>query len=203
MKKSRKMVFLLLPFLIAFVFQATQYARAPVRYGYYIVYASNADISLLPGTDLSPNGQTLLQNSTTQQGLYNLTLGKWGPGYGINYTDAFHIRNREAFNISMISLNFSSPSNGTDYLAIYMKNDTDGDGSPDGDWLPVWLGSQTWSPANGNQLNTTNYIFFTTDAELPVQIEIKIPESGIAISQGTPSLLYTGDIYLWFTSHDF
>lgn len=203
MKKSRKMLLLLLPLLIAYVFQATQYARAPIKYGYYVVYAKNADISILPGTDLSPSGDPLLQNSTIQEGLYNLTLGKWGPGYRINYTDAFHIRNREAFNISLISLNFSSPSNGTDYLAAYIRNDTDGDGAPDGGWIAVWLGSQTWAPADGNQLDISNYIFFTPNSELPVKLEIKLPESGLPISPGTPELFYTGDIYLWFTSLDF
>jgi hypothetical protein len=93
--KRRKMTLLMLPFLLTYVFQATQYARAPVKYSYYVVYAKNADISITNGTDLAPDGESLLQNSTTQQGLYNLTLGGWGPGYWINYTDAFRIINRE------------------------------------------------------------------------------------------------------------
>lgn len=197
------MILLLLPLLIAYVVQATQYARAPLKYGYYVVYAKNADVALLPGTDLSPNGQTLLQNSTQQEGLYNLSLGKWAPGYDVNYTDAFHIRNREAFNITLVGLNFTTASNGTDYLAIHIRNDTDGDGVADGNWVAAWLGSQTWPPANGSQLNVTSYIFFATDAELPVKIEIKVPESGVPVSQGTPELYYTGTIYLWFTSASF
>jgi len=206
LKKSRKMVLLLLPFLLAYIVQATQYARAPVKYGYYVVYAKNADIALLPGTDLSPeDGDYLLRNATTQQGLYNLSLGEWGPGYHVNYTDAFHIKNQEAFRIRMIGLNFSSPSNGTEYLALYMKNDTNGDGSPDGDWIAVWLGSQTWPPANGDQLSATNYMYFgdNTGGELPVKIEIMIPETGVPIGPSQPSILCTGTMYLWFTSAEF
>ena len=75
---KRKSLALLLPLLIGFAFQATQYARAPVDYEYYVVYGKNADIALKPGTDLSPNGQTLIQNSSSQEGLYTLSLGKWG-----------------------------------------------------------------------------------------------------------------------------
>ena len=198
------MVLLLLPFLLTFIFQATQYARAPLQYGYYVVYAKNADISLLSGTDLSPeDGDFLLRNSTTQQGLYNLSLGKWAPGYNINYTDAFHIKNREAFNISLISLNFSDWRDGTEYLAIYLKNDTDEDGIPDGDWIPAWIGAQMPPPSNGTQLSATRYIFFASGAELPVKIEIKIFDLGIIIAQSQPSILYTGTMYLWFTSVSF
>ena len=54
--KNKNAMLLLLPLLLAFAFQATQYARAPVEYNYYIVYAKNADIALKPGTDLSPDG---------------------------------------------------------------------------------------------------------------------------------------------------
>jgi len=203
MKKSRKMVLLLLPFLITYLFQATQYARAPVKYNYYIVYAKNADIALMPGTDKSPNGQTLLQNSTNQQGLYNLTLGQWGPGYRINYTDAFHIKNNEAFAVILTCVNFSSDASGEEYLAVYMKNDTNGDGIADGDWIAVWLGSETWLPANGNQLNAAYYIYLnaTMPQYIPVKIEIKIPETGITgLTPGTPSVPYTGTVYFWFTS---
>ncbi len=200
MKKSRKMALLMLPFLLTYLFQATQYARAPVKYNYYVVYAKNADIALKPGTDRSPNGQTLLQNATTQQGLYNITMGNWGPGYRINYTDAFHIKNNEAFAVKLIGFNFSGDATGNQYLAIYMRNDTNGDGNADGDWIAVWLGSDTWSPANGNQLSATKYIYFVSNAELPVKVAIKLPESGLEISQGTPSIAYTGTMYMWFTS---
>jgi len=200
MKKSRKMALLMLPFLLTYLFQATQYARAPVKYNYYVVYAKNADIALKPGLDRSPNGQTLLQNATTQQGLYNLTLGRWGPGYIVNYTDAFHVRNNEAFAVRMMSLNFSGDATGNQYLAIFMRNDTTGDGNPDGDWIAVWLGSETWSPANGTQLSATRYMYFVPNAELPVKIAIKLPETGLGLNNTSPSLPYSGTLYLWFTS---
>lgn len=203
MRKSRKMALLMLPFLLAYLFQATQYARAPVKYNYYVVYAKNADIALEPGSDLSPDGSPLLDNSTIQEGLYNLTLGQWGPGYRINYTDAFHVRNDEAFNVTLISLNFSSDATGNEYLAIYMKNDTNLDGSPDGNWISVWLGSGTWLPATGNQLNvTTNYlIWIAPTGFVPVKIEIKLPESGLTnLNDTSPSIPYSGTMYMWFTS---
>jgi len=208
MKKSRKMVLLLLPLLITYLFQATQYARAPVKYNYYIVYAKNADIALLPGTDRSPeNNDFLLRNATNQQGLYNLSLGEWAPGYRINYTDAFHIKNNEAFAVILMSFNFSSEANGTDYLAVYMKNDTDGDGIADGNWIAVYLGSETWPPNNGNQLSASNYIYLAANMQgnaskyIPVKLEIKIREDGITgLTPGTPSLRYSGTMYLWFTS---
>jgi hypothetical protein len=193
---------LMLPLLITYLFQATQYARAPIKYNFYVVYAKNADIALQPGSDLSPNGLTLLQNASTQEGLYNLTLGQWGPGYRINYTDAFHIKSSEAFGVGLISLNYSTDSTGNNYLAIYVRNDTDGDGVADGPWIAAWLGSDTWPPANGNQLNASYFIYLAASmAEyIPVKIEIKIPETGIAIGPGTPVLPYTGTLYLWFTS---
>jgi len=127
-------------------------------------------------------------------------MGNWGPGYRINYTDAFHIRNREAFAVKLISLNFSADATGNQYIAIYMRNDTNGDGNADGDWIAVWLGSDTWLPANGNQLNATRSIYLVSNAELPVKIAIKIPESGLDLSQGTPQIAYAGTLYLWFTS---
>jgi len=197
LKKSRKMALLMLPFLITYLFQATQYARAPVKYNYYVVYAKNADIALIPGTDRSPDNNPLLSNSTIQQGLYNLSFGKWGPGYRINYTDAFHIKNNEAFAVNLIALNFSSDATGNQYLAIYMKNDTDQDGSPDTDWIAVYLGAETRSPKNGNQLNATNYIYIHPNGEVPVKIEIMIKEPIGAIDESTP---YSGTLYLWFTS---
>ncbi len=202
MKKSKKMALLLLPFLITYLFQATQYARAPIKYNYYIVYAKNADIALLPGTDLSPeDGDFLLRNTTDQQGLYNLSLGEWAPGYEVNYTDAFHVKNNEAFDIILMSVNFSSDSGGNSYLAVFMKNDTNGDGVADSDWIAVWLGSDTWLPANGDQLNASYYIYSTKSVgEIPVMIAIKIPEIGIGLSESTPSLYYSGTLYLWFTS---
>lgn len=203
LRKSRKLVLLMLPLLLAFVFQATQYARAPMEYGYYVVYAENADIALRPGTDRSPEGQNLLQNST-QYGLYNLTLGRWGPGYHVNYTDAFHIKNNEAFNISLICLNFSHWQ-GTEYLSIFLRNDTNGDGNPDGDWVAAWYGAQNRPPSNpvGNQLNSTYHIFFVSQADLPVKIEIEIFHAGIGLANSHPSIFYEGTMYLWFTSVSF
>jgi len=194
MKKSRKMALLLLPLLIAYLFQATQYARAPVKYNYYVVYAKNADIALIPGTDLSPeDGDKLLRNSTSQLGLYNLSLGKWAPGYRINYTDAFHIKNNEAFPVIMVGLNFSSGSTGTQYLAIYIKNGTN--------WVAAWLGDETRPPANGNQLNASHYIYIAANGgEVAVKIEIMISESVADLNQTSSSLMYGGTMYLWFTS---
>ena len=110
MKRNRLLALIMLPMLAAYMFQATQYARAPIKYNFYVVYAKNADIALTPGSDLSPNGQTLLQNSSTQQGLYNLSLGQWGPGYSVNYTDAMNVTNNQVFAIQMIGFNFSGVS---------------------------------------------------------------------------------------------
>jgi len=58
-----------------------------VKYNFYIVEARYADIALVPGTDKSPDGFALLQNATSpvQVGLYNLSLGSWGPGYRNGY----------------------------------------------------------------------------------------------------------------------
>lgn len=195
MRKSRKLAVLMLPILAAYVFQATQYARAPVKYNFYVVYAKNADIALKPGSDLSPNGQTLLQNATTQEGLYNLTLGQWGPGYRVNYTDAFNITNNEVFTIRMIAFNFSSGSSGHPYLKIYVLNDTNDDGFGDTE-VEVWDGSNT-------VLNSTYYIYFKASASYGqeggtsrVKVMINIPETGL----GTPPITYSGTIYMWFTS---
>ena len=192
---------LMLPVMVAFLFQATQYARAPVKYGYYIVYAKSADIALRAGTDLSPNGETLLQNSS-QQGLYNLTLGRWGPGYSVNYSDAFHIVNRECFNITMIAANFSSGSTGLGNLKIYVYNDTDYDGTGDYE-VCVWNGTHSL-------LNATNFIWFKAadnygddGGDSGVKIEILIAETGIGLDPGTPELPYSGKLLLWFTSESF
>jgi hypothetical protein len=199
---GRKRLTLLLPFLLAFTFQATQYARAPVEYNYYVVYAKNADIALRPGTDLSPNGATLLQNATSQEGLYNLTLERWGPGYMVNYTDAFQVCNREVFDIRMIAFNFTGASTGSDYLRIRLQNDTDDDGVGDA-WVTVWDGSST-------TLSTTNYVYLKAAASYgvdggnaQVSVDLVIPSSGIGISGGTPELTYTGEVRLWFTSITF
>ena len=198
MKKSRKLALLMLPILAAYIFQATQYARAPVKYNFMVVYAKNADIALKPGSDLSPNGQTLLQNATNpnQPGLYNLTLGRWGPGYRVNYTDAFNITNREAFAIKLIGFNFSGQGGG--YLNIYALNDTDLDGYGETEEL-VWDGTISL-------LNSTNYIWFNATAAYGtdggtsrVKVMINIPESGV----GTPPITYSGTIYFWFTSATF
>lgn len=194
MRKSRKLALLMLPILAAYIFQATQYARAPVKYNFYIVYAKNADIALRPGSDLSPNGQTLLQNATTQEGLYNLTLGQWGPGYRVNYTDAFNVTNREAFAIKMIGFNFSGT--GGNYLNLYALNDTDLDGYGETEVL-VWDGTDS-------ALNSTNYIWFNATAAYGtdggtsrLKVMINIPETGVTIDT------YSGTIYFWFTSATF
>jgi hypothetical protein len=194
MRKSRKMALLMLPILAAYIFQATQYARAPVKYNFYIVYAKNADIALRPGSDLSPNGETLLQNATTQEGLYNLTLGQWGPGYRVNYTDAFNVTNREAFAIKMIGFNFSGT--GGNYLNLYALNDTDLDGFGETEVL-VWDGADS-------ALNSTNYIWFNATAAYGtdggtsrLKVMINIPETGVTIDT------YSGTIYFWFTSATF
>jgi len=193
MKKSRKLALLMLPILAAYVFQATQYARAPVKYNMYVVYAKNADIALEPGSDKGPNGETLLQNATTQAGLYNLTLGQWGPGYRVNYTDAFNVTNREVFNIRMIAFNFSSTSTGQAYLKMYMLNDTNNDGFGDAE-IVVWDGSNS-------VLNSTYYVFFKAAASYGVEggtsrvkVMISIPETGVNLQK------YEGTVYLWFTS---
>jgi len=192
---------LLLPLLLGFAFQATQYARAPAEYNYYLVYAKNADVALKPGNDLSPNGLTLLQNSTSQEGLYTLTLGKWGPGYRINYTDAFRVCNREVFDIKMIGFNFTSASAGTENIRIWVQNDTNGDSVGD-TWVTVFDGQP--------RLSSSNYIYmkapssYENDGGLSkVWIEILIATSGHNLTNAQPEIPYTGNIYLWFTSATF
>ena len=199
MKKSRKLALLMLPILAAYVFQATQYARAPVRYQFFVVYAENADIALEPGSDKAPNGEPLIQNSTIQEGLYNLSLGQWGPGYRVNYTDAFNVTNNQVFNITMISFNFSSDSDGEDMLKIYALNDTDQDGFGEVERC-VWNGTHS-------QLNATYYLYFKQAPSYGLEgttsrfkVMIKIPDSGIGLTQGTPKFEYKGTIYMWFTS---
>jgi len=188
-KKSGKMALLILPFLLTYLFQATQYARAPVKYGYYVVYAKNADIALIPGSDQGPDGQPLLRNATIQQGLYNLTLGNWGPGYRVNYTDAFHVRNNEAFTVRLISLNFSSDSKGQEYMAIYVN--------VTGSWRSVWVGNETGLPSD-----STSYIDYAPNSERSVMISIRIPENSTDLDLGPAktALAYGGALYFWFTS---
>jgi len=190
------MVLLMLPFLLAFIVQATQYARAPVKYGYYVVYAKNADIALTPGSDLGPNGETLLQNSTDQEGLYNLTLGKWGPGYNVNYTDAFNVTNREVFAIRMIGFNFTAGSTGLQYLRMYVLNDTDDDGYGDAEVM-AWDGSTT-------VLSSTNYVYLkaasgygSDGGTSRVKVSIAIDETGVTLGQ------YNGTLTMWFQSATF
>ncbi len=197
MRKSRKTALLMLPILAAYIFQATQYARAPVRYNFFIVEAEYADIALVPGTDKSPNGLPLLQNATTQVGLYNLTLGQWGPGYRVNYTDAFNITNNEAFPIKMIGFNFSGT--GGNFLNIYVLNDTDLDMYGETEVL-VWDGAVS-------SLNSTNYIWFNATATYGnpggtgrVKVMINIPED---IDDDVLPNEYSGAMYLWFTSASF
>ncbi len=196
MKKSRKMVLLMLPFLLAFILQATQYAKAPAKYGYYIVYAKNADIALRPGSDLGPNGETLLQNCTDQEGLYNLTLGRWGPGYNVNYTDAFNVTNREVFSIKMIGFNFTAGSTGLQYLKMYVLNDTTDDGYGDTEIL-AWDGAST-------VLSATSYIYLKAASSYGndggtsrVKVSIAINETGVTLGQ------YNGTLTLWFQSATF
>ena len=199
---KRKSLALLLPLLVGFAFQATQYARAPVDYEYYVVYGKNADIALKPGNDLSPNGQTLIQNSSGQEGLYVLSLGKWGPGYIVNYTDAFRVTNREAFNVRMVGFNFTAASTGGAYLRISVQNDTDDDGVGD-DWIEAWNGTTT-------VLSAANYIYLKAagtygndGGSAQVRVDVVVPDSGIGISGGTPELSYSGRMNLWFTSISF
>ena len=199
---KRKSLALLLPLLVGFAFQATQYARAPVDYEYYVVYGKNADIALKPGTDLSPNGQTLIQNSSGQEGLYTLSLGKWGPGYIVNYTDAFRVTNREVFNVRMIGFNFTAASTGGAYLRISVQNDTDDDGVGD-TWIEAWDGTTT-------VLSPTNFIYFKATATYgndggssQIRIDIVIPSTGVGIDSGTPELNYSGQLVCWFTSITF
>jgi len=196
MNRSRKLVVLMLPILVAFLFQATQYARAPVKYGYYVVYAKNADIALRPGSDLGPNGENLLQNSTDQEGLYNLTLGKWGPGYNVNYTDAFNVTNREVFAIRMIGFNFTAGSTGLQYLRMYVLNDTDDDGYGDAEVL-AWDGSTT-------VLSSTSYVYLkaapsygSDGGTSRVKVSIAIDETGVTLTE------YTGTLTMWFQSATF
>lgn len=188
--------------MMAFLFQATQYAKAPVEYGYYVVYGENADIAVRPGTDLAPNGDPLLQNSTTQTGFYTLSMGKWGPGYNVNYTDAMHIVNREAFNIKMIMANFTADSPGLSYVKIHCYNDTTNDGVGD-TLVTVWNGTHSL-------LSTTNYIYLkaaTTygddGGDSGVKIEIYIPELGVGLDAVTNEIQYNGKFMLWFTSTSF
>jgi hypothetical protein len=194
--KKKNSVLLLLPLLVGFAFQATQYARAPVSYNYYIVYARSADIALKPGNDLGPDGLALLRNSTSQYGYYNLTLGKWGPGYVVNYTDAFHIVNREVFAVKMIGFNFTTGATGNNYLTIYIQNST-------GAWVEAWNGASS-------QLSTTHYIYINAAASYgvdggvaAVKINIAIPSTGIGLTGSISSLPYSGQIVAWFTSATF
>lgn len=203
--KGRRTLMLLLPLLLGFAFQATQYARAPVEYNYYVVYAKNADIALKPGIDLSSSGTDggkLLHNSTTQQGLYSLTLGKWSPGYMINYTDAFRVYNREVFSIKMIGFNFTTDSIGKDYVRLWVQNDTNNDGTGDA-WVKVWDGSTA-------TLNANNYIYIKATSTYgndggfaKIRIDLVIPDTGIGLANETPELTYTGEMRLWFTSASF
>jgi hypothetical protein len=193
MKKSKRIAILMLPILVAYLFQATQFARAPIKYNFFAVYAKNADIALTPGSDLSPNGQTLLQNASAQEGLYNLTLGQWGPGYRIDYTDAFNVTNREVFNITMVAFNFSATATGTEYLRLYVYNDTDQDGYGE-DEILAWDGTQT-------VINSTNYCWFQAASSYGnnggtsrIKVRIELPETGVTLQA------YTGTLYVWFTS---
>ena len=198
MKKSRKMSILMLPLLLTYVLQATQYARAPVHYNFYVVYAENADIALVSGTDKSPNGQPLLQNTTSQVGLYNLSLGRWGPGYRVNYTDAFNVTNNEAFPIKMIGFNFSGT--GGEYLNIYILNNTNPGTDIFGDTqVLIWNGTRSL-------INSTYYIYFSP---APVYLQpggtsratimINILENVIGLNQTTSEIRYDGTLYFWFT----
>jgi hypothetical protein len=198
-RSKRRSLALLLPLLLAFAFQATQYARAPVEYDHYVVYGKNADIAVRPGVDLAPNGATLLQNSSTQEGFYVMSLGRWAPGYTVNYTDSHRVVNREAFDIRMLSFNFTDTATGQQYLRVSVQNDTDDDGLGD-TWVLVWNGTQS-------TLSPTNYVYFKATSTYgedggwaKVQIDVVIPDNGVGLSNGTPELSYSGRMDYWFTS---
>ena len=164
LSKKKVALVLLLPLIAygGFLFGHTQ-EEPPIQFGYYIIETKNANVTLLTGLDRSPEGgEYILRNTTTEERLPTLFLGELplgnvAPGQEIIYSDAFHIKNDESSDLHLTSFNFSQTI-GTEFLAFYIKNDTDGDGNPDGNWIPIWLGNQTFSPANGNQLNSTNYI---------------------------------------------
>lgn len=199
--RRKNLMLLLLPLLLGFAFQATQYARAPTQYNYYMVYAKNADIAVRPGNDFSPNGMTLLQNSTTQQGYYAITLGNWGPGYMINYTDAFRIVNREVFNVKMVGFNFTGAT-GMNNFYIRALNDTNGDGIPD-TWVTVWDGT--------NYLVDMNHYIFLQAAPTygsdggytQIYFSIHTPSTGVGLDNTASVIPYSGELDLWFTSATF
>ena len=202
---KRKLILVLLLPLIAyggFLFGRMQ-EPPPLQFGYYILYPQNANVSVLPGTDRSPDdGYFILRNSSTEEMLPTLYLGELplgsvAPGQEIIYNDAFHIKNIEAFDIHLIGFNFSQTI-GTECLAFYIRNDTDGDGNPDGGWIPIWLGNQTYSPANGNQLNSNHYLLIKSGGELPGKIIIKIPEQTSATDEPIAIFYGSGKLYLWF-----
>ena len=128
-----------------------------------------------------------------------MNLGRWGPGYMVNYTDAFAVTNREVFDIRMIGFNFTGASTGNSYLRVRVQNDTDQDGSGD-TWVTVWDGIAT-------TLTPSNYIYIdaassygTDGGESNVAVDLVIPSTGIGISDGTPEITYSGQCQLWFTS---
>ena len=128
-----------------------------------------------------------------------MSLGRWGPGYVINYSDAFRIVNREIFDIKMIDLNFTSSSTGDRYLSIWIQNDTDTDGMGDR-WVLAWDGSD--SPLSKN-----NYIFIKSAPNYgedggysKVFLKVEIPKNISDISNTEPEMVYNGQILLWFTS---
>lgn len=191
---------MLLPLLLGFALQATQYARAPIEYDYYIVYAKFADILIKPGTDLSPTtGDFLLQNSTFQDGLYTMRLGRWGPGYVVNYSDAFRIVNREIFDIKMIDLNFTSTSTGDQYLSIWIQNDTDSDSFGDR-WVLAWDGSISTLSKNNYILIKSASSYGEDGGNAKVFLKVEIPKNISNVSNIEPELVYNGQISLWFTS---
>jgi hypothetical protein len=198
--RKKNSMLLLLPMLLGFAFQATQYARAPAQYNYYLVYAKNADVAVRPGTDLSPNGLTLLQNST-QIGYYTLNLGYWGPGYMINYTDAFHIVNREVFAVKLIGFNFTGAT-GLSNFHISIENDTNIDGVPD-TWVNVWDGTT-------NFISSSHYIYLKSASSYgndggytKIWFGIHTPQTVADLNSTTTQILYSGELDLWFTSATF
>jgi hypothetical protein len=155
-----------------------------------------------PGNKLSPNGQTLIQNSTVQEGLYSLSLGKWGPSYVVNYTDAFHITNRKVFNVRMVGYNLTAASTGGEYLRMYVQNDTDDDGVGD-TWIQAWDGTAT-------TLSASNYIYLKATSTYgddggyaQVRIDVVVADTGVGIDNDTPELNYSGQLVCWFTSISF
>ncbi|NVM23826.1 MAG: hypothetical protein HWN68_18860 [Desulfobacterales bacterium] len=116
------------------------------------------------GSDLAADGSPLLKNSSDQQGYYKLDLGHWGIGYRIDYTDAFRIVNQQAFNISLIYLNFTDESDGNCYMWLWVQNGSQ--------WACAW--NSTHSLLNATQrislpANETLRVWVRVNLEIPTR----------------------------------